>query len=152
MQLYPASTWQMEIICREDERLTVTGGIGDRDFGHWMKTLQIGETFEAPEAVIARGKSLYDVCDKLVKAQHPDISPVDSDMGIVFNEYCATWGDPTFEKIKKVAATLGITLDEMKAMLDHRDIAISENKVSIHENGIPFRLKGKAARPILSTR
>ena len=58
----------MEIICREDEKLTVTGGIGDRDFGHWMKTLSIGETFEAPEAVIARGDSLYDVCDKLVKA------------------------------------------------------------------------------------
>ncbi len=91
------------IICREDEKLTVTGGIGDRDFGHWMKTLSIGETFEAPEAVIARGDSLYDVCDKLVKAQHPDISPIDSDMGIIFNEYCATWGDPTFEKVKKVA-------------------------------------------------
>ncbi len=103
MQLYLASTWQMEIICREDEKLTVTGGIGDRDFGHWMKTLSIGETFEAPEAVIARGDSLYDVCDKLVKAQHPDISPVDSDMGIIFNEYCATWGDPTFEKVKNVA-------------------------------------------------
>ena len=54
------------------------------------------------------------------------------------------------DKIRVVAEELGITLNEMKAMLDHRDIAISENKVSIHENGIPFRLKGKGSKRILS--
>ena len=54
------------------------------------------------------------------------------------------------DKIRVVAEKLGITLNEMKAMLDHRDIAISENKVSIHENGIPFRLKGKGSKRILS--
>lgn len=54
------------------------------------------------------------------------------------------------DKIKTVAEELGITLNEMKAMLDHRDIAISENKVSIHEDGIPFRLKGKGSKRILS--
>lgn len=54
------------------------------------------------------------------------------------------------DKIRVVAEELGITLNEMKAMLDHRDIAINENKVSIHENGIPFRLKGKGSKRILS--
>lgn len=53
-------------------------------------------------------------------------------------------------KVKEMAALLGITLNEMKAMLDHRDIAISENKVSIHEDGIPFRLKGKGSKRLLS--
>lgn len=53
-------------------------------------------------------------------------------------------------KVKTIAATLGITLNEMKAMLDHRDIAISENKVSIHEDGVPFRLKGKGSKRLLS--
>lgn len=51
--------------------------------------------------------------------------------------------EDVINKIKSVASELGITLNEMKAMLDHKDIAISENKVSIHEDGIPFRLKGK---------
>ncbi len=67
-----------------------------------------------------------------------------------FDDSIGTKFDVVIEKIKKVAATLGITLDEMKAMLDHKDIAISENKVSIHENGIPFRLKGKGSKRLLS--
>ena len=54
------------------------------------------------------------------------------------------------DKVKTMAADLGITLNEMKAMLDHRDIAINENKVSIHEDGIPFRLKGKGSKRLLS--
>ena len=102
IQLYLASTWQMEIICKEDESLTVTGGLGDRDFGHWLKELKAGESSEAPEAVIAKGRSLYEVCDALVKAQHPAISPADSGMGIMFNEYCTTWGNPSFENMKKI--------------------------------------------------
>lgn len=53
-------------------------------------------------------------------------------------------------KLKEEASSLGITLNDMKAMLDHKDIAISENKVSIHENGVPFRLKGKGSKRLLS--
>lgn len=53
-------------------------------------------------------------------------------------------------KVKEMAADLGITLNDIKAMLDHRDIAINENKVSIHEDGIPFRLKGKGSKRLLS--
>ena len=106
IQLYLASTWQMEITCKEDDSLTVTGGLGDRDFGQWMKTLEAGESFDAPEAVIAKGKSLYDVCDALVKAQHPAISDVDGSMDIMFNEYCTTWGNPSFDNVKKIADKL----------------------------------------------
>ena len=58
--------------------------------------------------------------------------------------------DAVINKLKEVASTLGITLNEMKAMLDHKDIAISENRVSIHENGVPFRLKGKGSKRLLS--
>lgn len=58
--------------------------------------------------------------------------------------------DAVINKLKEEASTLGITLNELKAMLDHKDIAISENKVSIHENGVPFRLKGKGSKRLLS--
>jgi len=100
IQLCLASTWQMEVISSNDDTLTVTGGIGDREFGHWMKTLAPGESFESPEAYITTGSSLYEVCDLLIKAQHPKISPVDDGMGIMFNEYCATWGDPSYKKME----------------------------------------------------
>lgn len=103
IQLYCASSWQMEIKCRFKDTYTVCGGIADRDFGQWTKTLAPGETFIAPKAVIATGNSLEDVCDKLVKAQQPAISQNDLDMDIMFNEYCTTWGNPSFENVKKIA-------------------------------------------------
>lgn len=105
-QLYSPSSWQMEIVVQHDDSLTVTGGIADRDFGHFLKTLRPGESLVTPKAVMATGNSLYDVCDKLVKAQKPDISPIDDHMGITFNEYCTTWGDPTEENMKKICDKL----------------------------------------------
>ncbi len=102
VQLYCASSWQMELRCKEKDTFTISGGLADRDFGQWTKTLQPKESFAAPKAVIAQGKSLLEVCDKLVKAQRPETSPMDSSMGILFNEYCTTWGNPTFENVKRV--------------------------------------------------
>lgn len=102
VQLYLASSWQIEIRCRDKDTYTIAGGIADRDFGQWMRELKPGETFEAPKAVIARGSSLLDVCDKLVKAQHPLISEQDQSMEIMFNEYCTTWGNPSYENVKRI--------------------------------------------------
>ena len=58
--------------------------------------------------------------------------------------------DSVVSKIREVALSLGISLNEIKAMMDYRDIAISDNRVSIHEDGIPFRLKGKGSKRLLS--
>lgn len=102
IQLYCPSSWQMEILCKDGDYLNVTGGLADRDFGQWMKILNPGESFTTPEAVIATGDSVLSVCDKLVKAQHPHISQMDPDMDIVFNEYCTTWGNPSFENVKRI--------------------------------------------------
>lgn len=106
VQLYIPSSWQIEILCRENNTLSLVGGIADRDFGHWFKHIGAGETFTTPKAVIAEGNSFYEVCDKLVKAQNPDISEIDQDMGIIFNEYCTTWGNPSLENIKKISDQL----------------------------------------------
>ncbi|MCR5322045.1 MAG: alpha-galactosidase [Lachnospiraceae bacterium] len=103
VQLYSPASWQIELVVRAGDVVTLTGGIADRDFGQWTKAIGPGEEFEAPKAVVAVGNSLEEVCDKLVKAQHPDISPVDDRMGITFNEYCTTWGNPTIDNLKKLA-------------------------------------------------
>jgi len=100
--LYAPSSWQIEIVCRLDELLTVNGGIADRDFGAFTKKMMPGEVFDTPRAIMAIGNSMEEVCDKIVRAQKPNVSPVDDHMGIVFNEYCATWGNPNEENIKKV--------------------------------------------------
>ena len=103
VQLYSPASWQIELTVRKEGFVRLSGGIADRDFGQWMKTVKPGETFTTPKAVVATGSTLEEVCDKLVKAQHPDISPADNCMGITFNEYCATWGNPTIDNLKRVA-------------------------------------------------
>ena len=105
VQLYCPSSWQIEIITK-DRDVSINGGIADRDYGQWTKTILPGESFEAPKAVVAEGKSLLEVCDRLVKAQQPDIAEIDKDMPIVFNEYCSSWGNPNLENIEKAAAYL----------------------------------------------
>lgn len=105
IQLYCASSWQIEVITRTRE-VTVTGGLADRDYGSWSKVILPGESFTTPKAVVARGNSLCDVCDKLVKAQSPRIAEVDRDMPVIFNEYCTTWGNPTLENLTKTAKRL----------------------------------------------
>lgn len=103
VQLYLASSWQMELFLRDEHTYTLCGGIADRNFGQWTKQLNSGETFTAPKAVLATGSSLLEVCDKLVKAQNPAISPLDDNMDILFNEYCTTWGNPSYDNVKKIA-------------------------------------------------
>ena len=105
VQLYCASSWQMEIQ-RYQEPLNVCGGLADRDYGQWMKTVAPGESFASPRAVIATGSSLEEVCDRLVKAQSPDLSPADEDMPILFNEFCTTWGNPTLDNLTRTAERL----------------------------------------------
>jgi alpha-galactosidase len=105
VQLYCASSWQMEIV-RKYETVFIQGGLADRDFGAWEKDVAPGESFVTPKAVVATGKSLYEVCDKLVKAQKPRIAEADKSMPVIFNEYCASWGNPTLENLKKTADSL----------------------------------------------
>ncbi len=103
VMLYAPSSWQIEVVVSKGDRATIAGGIADRDFGQWTKKVEPGESFTSPRALLATGKSLNEVCDKLVKAQNPRISPKDRDMGITFNEYCTTWGNPTIDNLKKLA-------------------------------------------------
>lgn len=105
VQLYIPSSWQIELF-RHKEPLTLLGGIADFDYGHWCKEIAPGESFTTPKAVVAVGDSLLKVCDMLVKAQKPDISPVDEDLPVIFNEYCTSWGNPTVENLEKTAKKL----------------------------------------------
>lgn len=54
------------------------------------------------------------------------------------------------DKISDTASELGIQINEIKASLDHRDITLGENKVCLHERGVPFRLKGRGSKRLLS--
>jgi len=108
-QLAWAGSWQMEIFRQHDD-VCLSGGLADREFGHWMKSVAPGEWLEAPPAILAcAAGGLDEVCDRLTFAQHraADTHPaVEADLPILFNEWCTTWGHPTHEKLTAIADRL----------------------------------------------
>jgi len=105
-QLAWAGSWQLEI-SRSHDDLCISGGLADREFGHWMKVVQPGETLHAPMAYLTCvSGSLDDACDALTEMQQraADRAPeIERDLPIIFNEWCTTWGDPSHEKLTAIA-------------------------------------------------
>ena len=105
-QIAHHASWQMELY-RKDEGLALSGGLADRDFGHWMKTLETGESFDTPEAIVsaAHTDSLDVFAERLTRAALEGFERApESEQGlpVLFNEYCTTWGNPSHENIQKI--------------------------------------------------
>lgn len=104
-QLAHESSWQMEVY-RQDDGLHISGGLADREFGHWMKDIQPGEQFETPKAILTVCKGdVDDLCNRLVAAGKKYLKEVpesENHLPIIFNEYCTTWGCPSHENISGI--------------------------------------------------
>ncbi len=102
-QLAHEASWQMEVY-RQDDALHISGGLADREFGHWLKHVEVGETFETPTAIISTcHKGGIDMlCQRLTYAGQKymkNMPECEQDLPIIFNEYCTTWGNPSHENI-----------------------------------------------------
>ena len=99
-QLACNSTWQMELT-RWDDALSFTGGLGDREFCGWERNIAPGERFAAPTAYLAvSDEDLFDCCANLTDMLKPAWRAYGEEgIPTSFNEYCATWGKPTQEKM-----------------------------------------------------
>ena len=102
-QIAHNTSWQMEVF-RRDEAVSVSGGLADREFGHWCKILKPGEQFTTPEAILtAAADTTVDlVSQRLTSAQIKacERGPAcEQELPIIFNEYCTTWGCPSHENI-----------------------------------------------------
>jgi alpha-galactosidase len=108
-QLAIPGSWQMEISRRADQ-VAWSGGLADREFGHWEKQLQPGETFSAPEACVATAHGRFDeVCARLRstrKAALENLPAVERDLPVVFNEWCTSWGAPSHANLIALADRL----------------------------------------------
>jgi alpha-galactosidase len=108
-QLAWAGSWQMEVSRRHDD-LGISGGLADREFGHWTKTVSPGESITMPTATVACvAGTLDNACDRLTahQAAAADRQPaVERDLPIVFNEWCTTWGDPQHDRVVAIADRL----------------------------------------------
>lgn len=99
------ASWQLEVYRRGDD-VQISGGLADREFGHWTKIVKAGDEFTTPEAILSVCRSnnpdmifqrLTSELDKFVNAGPGS----EQSLPIIFNEYCATWGRPTEENVKQ---------------------------------------------------
>ena len=105
-QLACPSSWQMEIR-RKDDCLNLMASLADGDFGHWAKTVLPGESFETPEAYLTAGKGgLDEVSQRLLTVHRRRMPRPDADLPVMFNEYCTTWGNPTYENLEQIVKCL----------------------------------------------
>lgn len=105
VQLAHEASWQMELY-RRDDALVMDGGLADREFGHWMKTIEPGGTFTTPTAIVSVFQGSVDLlCQRLATAAKRCVEAgpeSEQELPILFNEYCTTWGLPSHENIKGI--------------------------------------------------
>lgn len=104
------ASWQMELY-RKDDALAVSGGLADREFGQWSKTLAPGEVFETPEAIltVCEESSVDAAAQRLTSGQiaAAEAGPeCEQGLPVVFNEYCTTWGNPSEENIENILKSI----------------------------------------------
>ncbi len=101
-------SWQMEVY-EEKETCALSGGLADYETGHWRKTIPAGGFFttHCARITVKRG-GLNAVCNALIHEQERRLAvpASENDMPVLYNEYCATWGSPTEEKITKQLAAV----------------------------------------------
>lgn len=99
------SSWQMELY-RRDEALCMSGGIADYDFGHWCKELKPGECFRTvPACLTVCCGNVDNAGQRLTRMWKKEDDG--KELPIIFNEFCTTWGKPSYENISRILETLG---------------------------------------------
>ncbi len=58
--------------------------------------------------------------------------------------------DAVINKVKASAANFGVDITKTNTTIDFKDIVIKDGKVSLHDETIPFRLKGKGSKRLIS--
>ncbi len=102
MQLACPSSWQMEIRRKED-RLALMASLADGDYGHWSKKINPGESFTTPEAYVTVGTGNVDlVSQRLLTIHKENMGDRFGHLPVMFNEYCATWGNPSMANLKEI--------------------------------------------------
>jgi alpha-galactosidase len=104
------SSWQLELY-RKDNGLSLSGGLADREFGQWAKTVPPGGNFHTPKAVVTAvvggvDKAAQALAENTRRAIETRLPVHEVPMPIVFNEFCTTWGQPTERSILRQIAAL----------------------------------------------
>ncbi len=100
-------SWEMELY-EEKESCSITAGLAGYESGHWRKVVPAGGRFTAHRARFTVKRRLQDVFNAFVHEQDARLSvpASEQDMPVMYNEYCATWGNPSEAKIDKQLAAV----------------------------------------------
>ena len=108
-QLAHPGSWQMEAY-RRDDQAAISGGLADRDLGHWTKTLAPGTSFTSPRANLACvAGSLEDLGHALTAAQELPLAggpAAEATLPVIFNEWATSWGNPSHDNATALAQAL----------------------------------------------
>lgn len=108
-QLAHPGSWQMEVY-RRDDLAAMSGGLADRELGHWMKTLPPGTKFTSPMAMVGCvAGDLDDLCSALTAAQELPLATLplsEQPLPVMFNEWTTSWGHPSHENMTALAQSL----------------------------------------------
>ena len=111
-QLAWHGSWQIEV-ARRDDFVSLSGGLADREFGHWLKTVAPGESFVSPTALISCvAGDLDDLCYELTNLGRRPLwkqPQRERSMPILCNDWCTHWSDTTHEKMVAMARRLSGT-------------------------------------------
>lgn len=108
IQLEAPSAWQMEL-SRDGDCCSFSAGIADIEFGGWSKRIRPGEKFKSTRAFVSSGEDLDQVCGRLldmhkkVVDQQPES---EQSLPIIFNDWCASYGEPSHVKTVQYARKL----------------------------------------------
>lgn len=58
--------------------------------------------------------------------------------------------DNVVSKVKQSAFKLGVNISKTKSTIDSKDINIKDGKLCLHDTNVPFRLKGKGSKRLIS--
>ena len=121
-------SWQIELY-RQDDTVNLSGGLADREMGHWSKQLAPGQILHCPSATITTVAGDIDqACQRLTAAQKAPLThqpAIEHDLPICFNDFCTFWGHPHHDRIVSLAQRLkdsGVTyyvIDEGWASADN---------------------------------
>ncbi|SOC13157.1 glycoside hydrolase family 36 protein [Pseudobutyrivibrio ruminis] len=109
VQLMHNASWQMEVYRRGDY-VQISGGLADREYGHWTKNIKSQEEFVSPEAIISvcrdEEEEVYRRLTSSLNSVVNEGPKSEQSLPVMFNEYCTTWGNPSHENICEIVNTI----------------------------------------------
>lgn len=108
------ASWQMEAYRRGTE-VQISGGLADREFGHWMKEVAPGESFRTPVAYLTvckddkgsgNGEEVFRRLASAIEDAVDEGPASEQSLPVMFNEYCTTWGNPSHDNIADIVKAI----------------------------------------------